>query len=105
MSGEQRPHYIHSGCGVTHKESFEASLVSLKKSLASEGSRFQVLKGFLRYVKQFHLFMKINDIFMKMQGIWQLMHSKLILSYSMTCIPFVQKKKKNTLSAAQGVLL
>lgn len=36
--------------------------------------------------------MKINDIFRKMQGIWHLMHSKLILSYSMASIPCVQRK-------------
>lgn len=41
---------------------------------------------------QFYLFMEINDIFKKMQGIWELMHSKLILSYSVTSVPFGQKK-------------
>lgn len=53
--------------------------------------------------------MKINDILKKMQAIWQLMHSKLILSYSKTSIPFVQgkkkKKRKTALNAAQGVPL
>lgn len=52
-SGEQRPcHTVLSGCGVIRKDRFEASsLVSPKKPLAAEGSRFNILKGFLRYVK------------------------------------------------------
>lgn len=45
--------------------------------------------------------MKINDIFKKMQGIGKRIHSKLILAFSTTSIPFVQEE--NILNTAQGV--
>lgn len=50
---------------------------------------------------QLYLFVKINDIFKKMQGIWQFMHSNSLLLHDIHTIC----AEKNTLSAAQGVLL